>query len=312
MAKPDKIFASELLERELMDLRAGAVVGSVADFCVTRDGRITLIGILPEEWYRGGQGIAPGQVTHVTEDRISIDDGGSLEPFHPDNDQLFSTVYGDNVYGKEVLRQDGELLGVLVDFSFSFGDGRISDIAVIGETEQRQLIAIEQVHTIGRNYIVVTLADASATEVGEPGPNVAAASTETSAWTSMSSASSQAVAEESSSVLTYAEPLAPIQAAAESAVEAPPARWEEHAPVAEEPAPPPPGIDDDPVLRALSGFDRKKIEYLLGRPAHRELRSAEGVLIAERGASIDPAVLSALVSSGQLNAVFLETTSLKS
>jgi sporulation protein YlmC with PRC-barrel domain len=305
MAKPDKIFASELLERELMDLREGTVVGNVADFCVTREGQVTLIGILPEEWYRGGQGVAPAQVTHVTAERISIEDGGGLEPFLPDNDTQFSTVYGDNVYGKQVLRQDGELMGVLVDFAFGLADGRITDIAVIGGGEQRELLAIEAVQTIGRNYIVVTLAAAPAVEAGAPGPKPAAA----------------AAAPEAAAVAAWAEPAATYVEALPRAepLQVEPAIVFAEPTVAEplpEPAPEPapvaaPRVEDDPVLAALSPFDRKKVEYLLGRSAHRELRTPGGVMIAERGATLDVAALSALASGGMLNAVFLEATSLK-
>jgi uncharacterized protein YrrD len=293
-----------------MDLREGMVVGNVADFCVTREGQVTLIGILPEEWYRGGQGVAPAQVTHVTADRISIEDSGGLEPFIPDNDTQLSTVFGDNVYGKQVLRQDGELMGVLVDFAFGLADGQITDIAVIGGGEQRELLAIEAVQTIGRNYIVVTLAEAPGVEAGAPGPKPAAA----------------AAAPEAAAVAAYAEPqatyVAPLPRAEPLIVEpaivfAEPTVAEplpEPEPLAE-PEPEPvalaPRIEDDPVLTGLSPFDRKKVEYLLGRSAHRELRTGGGTLIAERGQALDVTALSALASAGLLNAVFLEATSLK-
>src|SRR5687767_12181402 len=124
MAKPDKIFASELDGREVMDLRAGEVIGAVTDFCLTRDGTVTQIGVLPLQWYSGGRGVAPGAVTNITRERVSIDDAGLLEQFGPDSDTLLSYMF-DSVLGKEVLQQDGEYLGGLADFAFDLADGRI-------------------------------------------------------------------------------------------------------------------------------------------------------------------------------------------
>src|SRR5687768_10317987 len=136
MAKPDRIFASELLEREVMDLRAGEIVGAVTDFNVTREGVVTQLGVLPLQWYRGGRGIAPGAITNVTRERVSIEDSTLLDDFAPDGDSSLSAMLGDNIYGKQVLQADGELLGSLADFAFDLSDGRITDIVVFGDDDK--------------------------------------------------------------------------------------------------------------------------------------------------------------------------------
>jgi sporulation protein YlmC with PRC-barrel domain len=171
VAKPDRIFASELLEREVMDLRAGEIVGAVTDFNVTRDGVVTQLGVLPLQWYRGGWGIAPGAITNVTRERVSIEDSTLLDEFAPDGEESLSAMLGDNVYGKAVLQADGELLGHLADFAFDLGDGRITDVVVFGDDDKRSKISIASIQTIGKSYVVINRAGAA--EV-QPGPKPAA------------------------------------------------------------------------------------------------------------------------------------------
>jgi sporulation protein YlmC with PRC-barrel domain len=170
VAKPDRIFASELLEREVMDLRAGEIVGAVTDFNVTREGVVTQLGVLPLQWYRGGWGIAPGAITNVTRERVSIEDSTLLDEFAPDGEASLSAMLGDNVYGKAVLAADGELLGHLADFAFDLEDGQITDLVVFGDDDKRIKIGVESIQTIGKSYIVISRAGSEV----QPGPKMAA------------------------------------------------------------------------------------------------------------------------------------------
>jgi len=172
VAKPDRIFASELLEREVMDLRAGEIVGAVTDFNVTREGVVTQLGVLPLQWYRGGWGIAPGAITNVTRERVSIEDSTLLEGFEPDGETSLSAMLGDNLYGKAVLQADGELLGHLADFAFDLSNGHLTDLVVFGDDDKRIKIGVEKIQTIGKSYIVISRSGAEV----QPGPKMAAPS----------------------------------------------------------------------------------------------------------------------------------------
>jgi sporulation protein YlmC with PRC-barrel domain len=155
MTKPDKILAHELLDREVLNLKAGEVAGSVVDFGINRDGKVELIGILPVSWYAGGRGVAPSSITFLTNDRLCIASGDALQDFGPDGDALISTNSGGQIYGKMVLLHDGEQLGELVDFRFSLDDGKISDLLVLDAEDKRVRIPIAGISTIGKDYIII-------------------------------------------------------------------------------------------------------------------------------------------------------------
>jgi sporulation protein YlmC with PRC-barrel domain len=369
VAKPDRIYASELLEREVMDLRDGAVVGSVTDFNVTRDGVVTQLGVLPLQWYRGGKGIAPGAITNVTRERVSIDDAGLLDDFDPDGETSLSAMLGDNLYGKQVLQADGELLGLLADFAFDLGDGRITDIVVYGDDDKRTKIGVDNVHTIGKSYIVISR---GGTEV-QTGPKPAAsqpaerevARPVSTTKSAPKPAAKAAPAPEAAPLPPVAEEIEPAVAAEPAAATTPAAKTTRRTTPAAKPkaapraqaapaAKTPTGrksrpdtetatgrksrpatetgtqierqLDFGPEAAAasapaaaegldglgLSTFDRRKAEYLLGRNAHRDIRSGSGELVLKQGSPFNRSRIAALMEAGMLNAVFLEMTQHKS
>jgi hypothetical protein len=58
----------------------------------------------------------------------------------------------------------------------------------------------------------------------------------------------------------------------------------------------------------LSTFDRRKAEFLLGKPAHREIRDGDGAVLLAQGASFTAGRIASLMEAGLLNSVFLEMT----
>ena len=63
MTKPERILARELLGREVLDLARGEAAGTIHDFVLDREGRVTLLGVLPQAWYEGGRAVAPGSIS---------------------------------------------------------------------------------------------------------------------------------------------------------------------------------------------------------------------------------------------------------
>ena len=172
MAKPDKIFASELLEREVLDLKAGETVGKVVDFAVSRDGAVAQLGILPRSWFAGGQGVTPAQIAWVNAERVCIEEGTSLAAFEAGQGESAAFLLRD-LHGKGVMQQDGLLLGTLADFAFNLTDGRICDLVVIGEGGKRVRVPVETIRAVGRDYIVI---DRGTLDVEAAAPAVSAES----------------------------------------------------------------------------------------------------------------------------------------
>jgi len=444
MAKPDKILAHELLDREVLDLRAGEVVGSVVDFGINREGKVQLIGILPTAWYGGGRGITPGSITFLTDDRLCIANNDALEDFAPDGDVLISTNSGGQIYGKTVLLHDGEMLGELADFRFNLGDGKITDLLVLDHEERRTRIPIEKITTIGKDYIIIERGAAAAEPGadGEASPFVSAAAVEASPTAAQPETASQPEVEpepvhtppargkgRGKSTAFHPEPKSrtaePVKApepaaapaifgdvlspepasvfASQAVSEAPPApepapvfdaalvyetapaaeeaapaytdpvpaessaafaaeAWaaaaEEPSPVVDpvdlEPAPDhgpvfeapatngngtthldevfdvpaaPPGPDDgilaavasgqpisppdgDPIATApqISKFDQKKLDFLRGKFAHRDIKDEAGIILVAKDEVLDQAGLMRIVQGGVLGEVFIEMT----
>ena len=170
MAKPERILAHELLDHEVMDLSAGRILGTVVDFAISGEGRVTQLGILPVEWYLGGKGIEPEHIANINADRVCIASAESLAPFAPDSTDSFSALQGDRFLGKPVLQHDGEVLGELADFWINLKDGRISDLVVIGDDDKRVKVALEAIKTVGTDYIVIDRAPAAIDAPAEPEP----------------------------------------------------------------------------------------------------------------------------------------------
>jgi sporulation protein YlmC with PRC-barrel domain len=415
MAKPDKILAHELLDREVLDLRAGEVAGSVVDFGINREGKVQLIGILPVAWYGGGRGITPASITFLTEDRLCIANGDALEDFAPDGDVLISTNSGGQIYGKTVLLHDGEMLGELADFRFNLGDGKITDLLVLDGDDRRTRIPIEKITTIGKDYIIIERGAAAADSdaAGEASPFSSAAAVEPEpaaaesipaslpparggktkskaatgalqpkaverapepapAWEAAPApsptweapaveapaeppvgASSWEAVAEPAAVTDWPATAAPAVAEAETVSpavldEAPPVAMEDTAPAATEawseaasepvPAPdhgpvfdnvvaPAAGLDSvfdvpaaplssepevDPLFEVkgvqISKFDQKKLDFLRGKLAHRDIKDTEGIILVAKDEELDQPALMRIVQGGVLGEVFIEMT----
>jgi len=278
MPKPDKILARELLEREVLDLSTGQVLGRVIDFALTREGRVAQIGVLINAWYEGGRGIAPAALASVHHDHVCIEDSQALAEFAPDGQQSFS-LKGDGLLGKHVLQQDGELLGDLADFSFDLAEGRIGDLIVLAPSEKRVKVPVEKIRTIGRDFIVIERGTLGAEAEAEPG-NVE--STAAKAEADSGAAAAQAPAETASS--------ANGQDQAETAADAPVLFG-----------------DAQPSL-GLSKFDEKKRDYLLGRRARRDIKTSGGEVLIAKGAKLDEQAILRIIQAKLLNDVFIEMT----
>jgi sporulation protein YlmC with PRC-barrel domain len=279
MPKPDKILARELLEREVLDLTTGQVLGRVIDFALTREGRVAQIGVLINAWYEGGRGIAPAALASVHHDHVCIEDGAALVEFAPDGEQSFS-LKGDGLLGKHVLQQDGELLGDLADFSFDLAEGRISDLIVRAPSEKRIKVPVAKIRTIGRDFIVIERGALSAEAAIEP------------------------VASEDSMPAPH-EPVADAARAPAPAAEAASQAGQDQAGA---------GTrnsvlfgDAQPSL-GLSRFDEKKRDYLLGRRARRDIKTAAGEVLIGKGAKLDERAIRQIIKANLLNDVFIEMT----
>jgi len=293
MAKPEKILASELLEREVVDMQAGEAVGAVVDFAVTRDGCVALIGVLPLEWFRVGQGIAPSTVTNVTRERVCIEDSSALAEFDPYADEEASALTFDQLQGKTVVEQEGSLLGVLVDFAFMLSDGRICELVVLGsEEEKRVKVAVEAIRAVGRDYIVIERGQVSvAAPLDVPAPLKPA-------QPAVPAAASAAHAEVS--VPAGGDPLPPdiIEHAAARIADEPQPATESGEALFNAPAEP----------GKLTKFDQKKADFLRGKKAHRDIAAPDGDKIVAKGAVIDDKIIAALAQHQLLGEVFVEMT----
>jgi sporulation protein YlmC with PRC-barrel domain len=305
MPKPEKILAQELLELEVLDLTAGETVGSVLDFSITRDGRVALIGLLPVQWYRGGLGITPQSIAGLNHDCICLAHGAVLAPFAPDEQESFSVYFGDHIQGKPVLQEDGALLGELVDFCFNLEDGRILDLIVQDASEKRVRVPVEALKTIGRDYIVIQRGG-TGQAVSSSTPEAVVAMSQADAPEATDTAPGTAVAADDILIEAALPEVGPgIEPAEQSA----PSFAAEH-PVppeltrAEEKA----ALFGTALPAELSKFDQKKRDFLRGRKAHREIKTAGGELIAAKGAALDDAKLNSIVEAGLLGEVFIEMT----
>lgn len=272
MSKPEKILARELLEREVLDLAAGQIIGRVIDFALTRDGRVAQIGVLINAWYEGGRGLPPAAIASVHRDHVCIEDSAGLAEFAPDGEASFS-LKGDALLGRQVLQQDGELLGELFDFCFEFAEGQITDLIVLAPTEKRVKVPVEKIRTIGHSFIVVErgvlVVGAAELQAGEeetlPGEELAA--------------------EDGGPGENSLEPAGSGATAGERAL-----------------------FGDAHAQSGLSRFDEKKRDYLLGRPAHRDISSPAGELLIAKGGKLDGKVIQRIIEAELLNDVFIEMT----
>lgn len=275
MGTTEKVYANDLLEREVLDLSAGMILGSIVDYVITGDGVVSLIGILGERWFAGGSGIPPSTITNINAQRITIVDSGEITTFEPDGEDSFSVNTDTFIWGKNVLADSGELLGGLMDFCFNLSDGVITDLVVMDGAEKRQKVPIDKLLTIGRDYIVIARGSGDSEEAADINP---AASSYTTPGT-----------------YSAAEAEAPEDAADESAVGL---QADDSAGAADESA----------VRAALSRFDQKKYDYLINKRAHRDISDADGDVIAAKGTPLDDAALGRIVDSNQLSRVFIELT----
>ena len=307
MAKPEKILAQELLDLEVLDLAAGEVVGRIIDLALTRTGQVALVGVLPTSWFGGGKGIAPEKIASIHLKRACIEGSDSLEDFDPDGEGVFSMVADGLMPKKQVLQEDGELLGSLVDFAFSLADGRICDLVVLGADEKRTKVPVEAIRTIGKDYIVITRGqktmDGGDKPVDAPAPQPEV----------KPDPKPEPVAE-------AAPPAAPEEAAAPEPV------MDEPAPepvVEEQPKPEKAGnkpetkedkqgndelFSEDKPTPALSKYDQKKRDFLVGRKAHRDIKDKDGELIVAKDAPLDDPVINRIIEAGLLGDVFIELT----
>jgi sporulation protein YlmC with PRC-barrel domain len=316
MAKPERILAHELLDHEVMDLSAGQILGTVVDFAISRDGRVAQLGILPLEWFLGGKGIAPEHITNINADRVCISSAEALGEFSPDGVDTFSGMLGGRFLGKPVLQHDGEVLGELADFWLSLVDGRICDLVVVGADEKRIKVPVEEIKTIGRDYIVIERASTVVEPVAEPtqpalGKAEAAgeASPASAAVPQPAPAAKPAAPKPEPAPATLVEapapePMASVDVPPELEVAPPPA-----------PAAEPSRSEEKQALfgvkkgeSGLSKFDQKKCDFLRGRPAHREIKNTAGDLLAAKGEKLDDDVLQRIIEAGLLADVFIEMT----
>lgn len=291
MQRPEKILANDLLELEVLDLGAGVVVGSIVDFALTQEGKVELIGILGEQWFKGGQGIAPSAITNLNLERITIANSDVLTEFCPDGETLFSANTDQYILGKRVMQEDGEMLGILQDFSLCLEDGQITDLIVLGGDEKRVKIPVESFKTIGRDYIVIvrgTQDFETPEEVptsAEPGPAVKVELAKE--------------AKPDDAVVDVGIP--PKAKDVEDALPQPvdePSRTEEKQAL----------FGDKKERARLSKFDKKKHDFLMGKTANRDINDAEGKPILAKDQNIDEAALEQIISAGMLGDIFIELT----
>jgi len=275
MTKPEKVLANELLQCEVLDLAAGKVIGNVQDLALTLDGRIVAVGVLPRAWYTGGLGISPASIISIQQQRVCIESQDVLAEFRPTK-KSFSMYENDLLASKHVLQQNGKMLGLLMDFSFELASGRITDLIVLGEDDRRSKVIVDSIHAIGPEYLVVDQIEATdASSVAMDNP----------------------VSNKGNDDYISASP--------------------EISPELEEAPPPAMSSADMPVGELfggskeesdLSAFDEKKRKFLLGRPAHRDIKTAEGEMIIAKGEGINEAAFEGIIEAGLLGEVFIEMT----
>jgi sporulation protein YlmC with PRC-barrel domain len=275
MTKPEKVLANELLQCEVLDLAAGKVIGNVQDLALTLDGRIVAVGVLPRAWYTGGLGISPASIISIQQQRVCIESQDVLTEFRPDK-KSFSMYENGLLASKRVLKQNGEMLGQLMDFSFELASGRITELIVLGENERRSKVAVDCIRAIGPEYLVVGQAE-----------------------------------------VTDAPSAAMDNPAVNKDNPNPASSFQEVPPELEEAPPPAMSSADQPAGELfggskeesdLSAFDEKKRKFLLGRPAHRDIKTAEGEMIIAKGESISETAFEGIINAGLLGEVFIEMT----
>jgi len=276
MSKPEKILAQELINREVLDLKAGEVVGSIRDFALTRDGLISLIGILAQDWFIGGQGVPPSSVTNVKHERVTVSDTSALTEFAPDGVETFSVRSNDYIRNKSVLSEDGEELGKLQDFAFQLDDGKIVDLVVLDANEKKAKIPVDAIQTIGRDYIVIVRGKPSFERADDP--PVAADVTDEAPTKKMT-------AELPADAPVTKEPAEPSRTEEKEALFG--------------------GGSEEPVLNK---FDQKKRDFLNGREAHRDISTEDGELIVAKGEPIEGEVLAMIIEHNLLGKIFIEMT----
>lgn len=275
MTKPEKVLANELLQCEVLDLASGKVIGNVQDLALTLDGRIVAVGVLPRAWYTGGVGISPESIVSIQQQRVCIESHDALIEFRPDK-KSFSMYENGLLASKHVLKQNGEMLGQLMDFSFELASGRIIGLIVLSEDERRSKVAVDCIRAIGPEYLVVDqieATDASSAAVDNP-----------------------AVSKDNSNPASAFQEIPP-----ELAETPPQATSQTEPPVSEL-------FGGSKEERDLSAFDEKKRKFLLGRPAHRDIKTAEGEMIIAKGEDISEAAFESIIDAGLLSEVFIEMT----
>lgn len=285
MKRPEKILANDLLELEVLDLGAGVVVGSIVDFALTQEGKVGLIGILGEQWFKGGQGIAPSSITNLNLERITIANSDVLTEFCPDGEALFSANADQYIVGKRVMQDDGEMMGVLQDFYFSLEDGQITDLIVLGDDEKRVKVPVATFQTIGRDYIVIVRGTQGYETPAEPGQT----------------AKVELAKEAKPDDAVVDVGIPPKAEDVEDALPQPvdePSRTEEKQAL----------FGDKKERARLSKFDKKKHDFLMGKTANRDINDAEGKPILAKDQNIDEAALEQIISAGMLGDIFIELT----
>lgn len=291
MAKPDKILAQELLNLEVLDLAAGEVVGKIIDLALTRTGQVALIGVLPAAWYGGGKGIAPEKIASIHHLRVCVEGSDALEDFAPDGESQFSMLGDALMPTKQVLQEDGEMLGSLVDFAFNLADGMICELIVLGHDDKRTKVPVESIRTIGKDYIVITRGKLSMEPAGDAPVPV------------------KVIEKPEAKPETKADPEpAPV------AADPPADDGKPEVPAKANPAKAAADDDGDALFveeksgPALSKYDQKKRDFLLGRQAHRDIKDKDGGLIVAKDDAIDNGVIGKIIAAGLLGDVFIELT----
>jgi uncharacterized protein YrrD len=274
MTKPEQILAQELLGREVLDLARGEAAGTIHDFVLDREGRVILLGVLPQAWYEGGRAIAPDSIVSIHHDRVCIESSKALSDFALGKGASSMRAEG-LLADKRVLAQNGELLGTLADFAFSLADGRILDVVVLGLDGKRVKVPVAAIRTVGRDYVVI--------ERG--GPEGEAAPAEQPAQQEKPAAKSRRKQGQRAGGGSAASPPAPAAEAVSQAL-----------------------FDDAEPKADLSKFDEKKRAFLIDRLAHRDIKTTGGELIVAKGQLLDEAAVKRIVEAGLLGEVFIELT----
>jgi uncharacterized protein YrrD len=265
----------------LLDMQRGKVLGLAVD-----DGR----------WWRGCPVVPLDKVVGMGEEAVTIPGVETLSAAETVAGLEESIVAARPVIGQRVLSKDGAAVGVVSDYAFEAGSGKIASLEVApwvqaGEAGIPTLIRAEQVLVFGRDAIVVG---------GERREPRVAGGAAAGAVPGPETASRPGVATRHKAA---PRPEAAVSPGASAVPDVAPALDADRLP-STAPASAPTSIlafgGSRPAAELARLFQERQERFLLGKRAQRAVRDETGEVLVAPGEVVTPELLSKVKSAGRL------------